>query len=275
MSDTENKKPSIVEVPLGELGANLAMGEPDDSGVYVTRLSAKRWNLFTEQTLEGKRQQQKGKGGMSLHRYVNLLFSELCLNFGPYNFETSGEAEKAAILNRFTFADIMTAYTWLRKQCLGTDLKYKVTCPACGAAFVWVGDLDTLPIRTASKVEDTYWKHKVLEPFEFRKEQVEEIEFGPLRWASLANAKIEAGARKPQVLCSSVVKVNDKPTSVFEQEFREMGKRDLETILVDIDKHSIGPVMVLDIDCKDERCGHSFKKLIDWGYDDFFSVSSL
>jgi len=262
----------VASILLGELGANLALGEPNSSGSLVTSFSVRRWNFKIEQALESKRQ-QKGKGVMSLHRYISFLFSELCTNFGPFDFEAMNEAERLAALNTFAFADIMTAYTWIRKQCIGEKLQLDVTCPSCGSKFTYVADLNSLTVRTAKSIDDLKWTYSLLEPFAYGKEQVTEIEFGPLRWHSLANAKIELGARKPQILCSSVLGINGRSVVVPESQFAEMGKRDLETILYWIDKNAIGPEMILEVSCPTAGCGTELKKLIDWGYDSFFSVS--
>lgn len=276
----ESRKPgSILNVPkiklvdLGDLGANLALGVPNADGVYQRTIQTRRWNLTKENEIEAKRR-RKGKGAHSMYSWVTMLLSEMCPVLGPHNLENMTEAERILAINGLHFGDVLTAYSWLRRDALGEELKLQVKCPECGFEFPYPTDLNTLPIRTAESVEDTRWIYVPHHPFEIRGQTVQEFEMGSMLWSSLSGTKPEHGATKAEALHSSIFKINSREVNLTKEELGEMSKRDIESMLAAIERFAIGPDLALEVTCKDARCEAEFRSQLDWGYDSFFSTSS-
>lgn len=268
------KQPVIKEVEMGELGARLALGIADPNGIFQKEISTRRWNLTKEGEIASKRRNTKGKGALSMYTWVTMLLSEMCTTLGPYQLDGMTEAEKLMAVNSFHLGDVLTAYSWLRREAMGKELRLRLECPSCEFQFPFPADLDTLVIRTADSIADTRWVYVPRDTFEVRGKPVENIEFGSMLWSALSQTKIELGASKTETIHASAYKINGEEIALTRDELGEMSKRDLETILDLIDRYSIGPNLAIDAKCRDQRCEYEFKTMIDWGYDSFFSISS-
>lgn len=268
------KRPVIKEVEMGKLGAQLALGIAGTNGVYQRDIQTRRWNLSKESEIASKRRNAKGKGALSMYNWVSMLLSEMCVVLGPHRFEGMNEAEKLLAVNSFLLGDVLTGYSWLRREALGNELRLKLECPNCDLRFSFAADLDTLVIRTADSVEDTRWVYAPYDPFEVRGKLVKHIEFGSIAWSSLSTTKLELGATKTETIHASTYKINGEEIALVRDELGDMSKRDLETILDLIDRYSVGPNLAIEAKCRDQRCECEFRTMIDWGYDSFFSISS-
>lgn len=259
---------------LKEYGTKLALGIPDKAGHYHKDLAFRRWNLKMNEELKRK-QRQKGKGALTFFQYVAVVLSEMCTRIGPHDFTQLEEKERLAIIYSMYYGDVMQAYVLLRYETMGEDINVNLVCPRCNGKTSFVGDLGTLPIRSADKTEDVEWEYKVRDQFEVRSENTESFLFSPIRWSSfklLNPEKLEK--MESSIVLGSIKAVNNKEVALVDGELDEMGKRDFETILNLINDNSLGPDMSIDAVCDKAICNNEWKVPIDWTYDNFFSVTS-
>jgi len=261
-------------IDLKDYGIKLALGIPDKAGYYHKDLAFRRWNLKMNEELKRK-QRQKGKGALTFFQYVAVVLSEMCTRIGPHDFTQMEENDRLAAIYHMYHGDVLQAYVLLRYETMGEEIDVNLNCPRCGWKTSFCGDLNTLPIRSADKIEDIEFEYKLREPFEIRGEMAETILFTQNRWFSMKNidtANLEK--MESTIVLGSIKSVNGKDMALVDGELNEIGKRDFETILKLVNDNSLGPDMSIDAVCDRLICNNQWKVPIDWTYDNFFSVTS-
>lgn len=273
--------PAITSRPaittLGKLGAQLPCGMLDQtSGELQKAMQARVWNLRREKNVGRFRDEnRKASVGQFVSAIVALLYAEL----GALHFEdqpTPGGQDLVAI-SSMLLGDVLYAYFWLRRECLGSEVDVKTRCTECGSANQLTADLDSLEVRTVERIEQSRWSYELRNPFEIRGKLVEAFEMAQPRWGVMrtvggAAGGMNIGAVKAEMIRHSIHGiVGQPPIAIAEPELDEMSKRDVEALSAEIDSRLVGPVVTVEHNCT--SCRGDYIAPIDWTYDSFFSTS--
>lgn len=283
--EKQEEKPAVKRVTLAELGPSLPIGTVDPAtNRLVKALSHKRWSLKTEKIIGRLRESNR----RNTHaRLATMIIGALYEQFGHHAFvfeEPEGKKNAAkspwfqtlATLSSMWFGDMMYAYFYLRRECIGPSIDMDIACAVCGAKQVFVANLDTLEVKTVDELASVFWKYKLLDPMTIRGKEVVELVFGPSRWSAVEAAGsgggFDVGAAKSSLIASSIAEVpGHGQIVVVDAELEDMSKRDLESILNGLEANGIGPDMTIESECG--SCKNEFRAALDWTYDSFFKAS--
>jgi hypothetical protein len=278
---TDQNQEKIKTTTLGELGPVLPLGIRKD-GTWHKSIVVKKWRLKEERELGRLKEEQRQS---SMAQFVAMVLASMADTLGPHNFSSNiKHEEKLLHISNAYIPDVFYAYIWLRVKSLGNELNLNITCPnqRCNHSFPFAADLNTIEVRTAEKIEDAMWDYDLKEPFTIRGNAVKGFQFGPPRWSVMEGMKgigsANTGGAKAELILGSIqniVKENGETEqlALAMHELDEMCKTDIERITKDLDVHAIGPEMAVDGKCP--KCGQEFKSAINWGYDNFFGISSM
>ncbi|TET51089.1 MAG: hypothetical protein E3J64_07425 [Anaerolineales bacterium] len=275
MSEQEQvtSKAEPVSKPLSEHGSGLPIGVLDQNGQCRRDVALRPWKFKQEKALGALLGDE-----FNLVQYVEAAIGEMCTQLGPHSFETMKPEERAVILSQMWMADVFFVYLLIRVKSLGNLLSLKLKCPHCGAPFDHTADLDTVEIRSVERVENAQWRYDVQRPFKIRGKAAEKLLIGPARWSSLAQMSGDArnfGDLKEAILLGSICEVaGHGEMALVPDELDDMEKVDIETLTLEVDKHSVGPDMSVEGTCKSKSCRKDYTIAIEWSNRDFFAPSS-
>jgi len=255
----------------------------DTSGKYHKDILVRAWKLREERELGTLvKHQQSARFG----QYVAIVLAHMCTQLGHHDFGSKVVkdkivnkkllSERLAIVNDMYMGDVLFAYLWLRVQSMGTELPIQLSCPRCREKIPFKADLDSLEVRSVDRVEDSEWRYKLATPIEIRNQEIVDLLIRPPRWSALKSAGSDGGnfgELKASMIHSSVYAAGDmEPLPLAPHEFDELTKLDFETLTADIDAQSVGPDLMVELDCS--ACSRQIRTSIEWASEDFFGVSS-
>lgn len=266
------------EVTLREHGAKLPIGIVGEDGVALQKdFAIKRWNARLEREIGRLRQEKKA---LSMPEHIALVLAVLCERIGPFNFaEMKKVAEKQLAISQMFSGDVFYVYCYIRCQALGSSLGFEVECPSCGEQYSSETDLLDMTSTVADKIDETLWEYELLESFPFREIEANTLKLGPTYWHSLEKAEVEGRldieGGKMAMIAGSIRGIKEFPVEVVPviDELDEMGKRDIVTIVDELNEHHFGPDMRLFTTCP--KCKADNIQPINWSYQSFFGSSSL
>jgi hypothetical protein len=268
------EKPKVITKTLKELGPVLPLGI-ESGGKMFHNFSVSKWTMKQEKELGELRTEHKEAG---LGRYVSMVLATMCPNIGPHDFTKISFNESLVYISNLLMGNAYYVYCWLRYQSLGEKLGLKIDCPRCTHSFDFEADLETLDVRTAESLEAFCWEHVLHEPLEIRGKEIKGFKLGPARWNTTETStdKVEGiGILKEGIIRGSIYGVlgeEDVPVVFGESELDEMCKRDIEAISRGIEDNYLGPDMSIKVRC--DKCKSEIESQINWGYDNFFGISS-
>lgn len=237
-------------------------------------LAVRPWRMKEERALGKLR--EEGKSG-NLAQYVGTVLAYMCTKLGPFNLEEMKITERQLIIGQMYMADVFYAYVWLRIQALGK--LFPITFqPAWAVEPLKIEcDLETIDVRTIEKLEEAISTYKLGTPITIRGKKVTGFKLGPQRWSSLENIKgigqtQDFSIPKLAVIKAGIVECEGIPGEIAltDDELDELTKLDLERLTAHMDRHVLGPIMMVE----GSHQGRQFRAPIDWGYDSFFAISS-
>lgn len=261
-------EPKLTIKLLSELGPHFPVGQGS------APLKPKKWRLKEEKELGAQRDKMKDA---NMGRFISFVLGYMYDQFGSFNFSDMKQVEKTAAMSDLPLGNVLYAYVWLRYHVLGHVFNPKLICPACRKDFLFPCDLRTVEIRTAEKLEDAEWIYQLRDPFEIRGKEINSLVIAPVKWKTMEAHKsgnsTNTGEMKAIFIKGSIKCVNGLDGELLtDAELEEMSKFDLEALTDLVDKYAVGPDMAIDASCG--NCGHAFRTALDWGYDNFFGISS-
>lgn len=260
---------------FGVYGHNLPVGRVMADGKLSKSFTLKPWRMKEEKQLAEWK--TKYKGGLTLGTYVTQVLATMVESIGGVTLPES-EVDRRMMLSSMFMADIMYMYVALRVEALGNELKMRLPCPACRSRFDFTADLNSLDIRTITNPADLAWDFKLRTPLKHRGDLRHTLTLRPTLWMTLESKGAgDTAGMSSAVIAGSITALNGIPADEFtpvpESALDELTKYDLEMLTKSISENSPGPVMCVEEPCS--KCQASFFWPIDWGYDNFFSHSSL
>jgi hypothetical protein len=261
---------------LGERGPLLPIGVADPGGGLHREIEIRGWTGKTMREL-GKLREDSSQMKMTDH--VGLVMSVLATRIGSYDFANLSRREQKLAISTMYMGDVFYVYCYARLKSLGSALVIDLTCPACRNKFVFEGDLNSLPVKTAETIESTSWEYDLLDPITLRGDLVTKLVMGPAQWLHVEGANVEGNldmeGAKLSLIAGSVKGVPGRTQFPFsEAEIDELSGRDIEQMLALIDEHFIGPELKLEVECPNKRCKSKIVQPLNWTYPDFFGASS-
>lgn len=261
---------------IKDLGPMLPLGLAAGD-TYHKEFGVKPWRLKEERELGALRD---AHNDATIFQYVGMVMATMLTHLGPHDFtqESMKFEQKRLLVGQLCMGDVFYMYIWLRIQALGPELGLNFKCPGCSKKIDnFDADLNSVEITTADNMAEASWEHHLYNPFQVRGKMVETLVIGPPRWNSLEMMPGNGfGVAKPSVIRASVMGFGTKEEAenvvITDSELDEMSKRDIETLIHEINSKAIGPNMAVEGNCP--HCDFAFKMPIDWGYDNFFAVSS-
>lgn len=272
----ERTQQNVTKRPLSEHGASLPIGVLDGAGKLAKSMAHRVWNLRQEKALGKLRDKHKN---MTVARFAATTVAVLYEKLGAHSFSDDPSKAASAVANvgSMFMGDVLYAYVWLRNEVCGPEVLTDLTCPRCGEASRFAGDLNSLDVRSVERLSDASWTYHLHDPFVVRGEPVKGFVMGPARWFAIEAAMasgggLSTGHAKAALIHGSIEGVLGRDQVVLaEHELDELSKRDLEILTGLIDENHLGPDMAIDSVCP--SCEKSFRVPIDWGYDSFFGLS--
>lgn len=265
--------PPLRTVTLAELGAALPIGLVGDGKKLNKQFQLRPFRMKEEKLISEKR----ASSGV-LGRFVSNVLGVLCESFHGDKLAEMGDAEKMLMFSQAWLPDVLYTYVMLRVQALGPVLRVFPTCGGCRKGFSFTADLNTLEVRVVDKAEDIDRRVELQDGIPFRGAVRKLIRTQPPLWHSLeVKSASDVAATRIAMVRSAVVGVeglsDTEMTPLTDRDMEEMTKRDFEMLTKHIEENTPGPIMRVEAKCP--NCGFSGHSVIDWGYDSFFSHSSL
>lgn len=266
----------LSKTTLGAYGLKLPIGRALPDGSLAKAFTLRPWKMKEEKTLAEWKSRHKGK--MTLGIYVTQILSTMVESIGGVALPAE-DVERRLMISQMYIGDVMYMYVALRRAVLGSSLKMHLPCPACnGAKFDFEADLDSLDINVLERAADLDWAHDLKTPLLFSGAARSVLKLRPTAWATLESKNSsDASGMAASVIAGSIVGMKGIPdnqfTPIHESALDELTKLDLELLNKSIGMNTPGPQMGVEQPCP--QCTNTFFWPIDWGYDSFFSHSSL
>jgi hypothetical protein len=264
---------------LRDLGPQLPVGfevpgEPARSRLFRLR----RFLLKDEKHLGGLRE----KKGLTMGAFVNGVLAHMLHTVGPHSFDAMKERDRGPIITQMAMADVLYVYLYLRYEALGADepVAMQLKCPNCRVDFTFKGDLGSVAVRVVPDgTKSLRRSYQLRDGVMIQGRQTNMLYLEPLKWGAFERPEFNIhnrALREAATVRHSIVGAegwDSKYPFVFtDSDMDELTKYDLEGLIADIEENSPGPQMVIEAECA--TCRASFRAMMDWGYDSFFSRSS-
>jgi len=237
---------------------------------------------------------QKYSEDSMMTRMVAKLVSLLCEQAGSRAnaFDENGDSTPATELwvHQWNLADVIYMYVYARVQALGTSLQVPCMCenPKCKKTSVGDFDLNTLEVRVAESVEDTFMWYDLKEPIQSRDgKKILSFKIEPIKWATLTKPGI-VGSMDAEIdivsLQDSIIAINKHlktthngetldgiPYQVVPSEIDELGKADLTILNKQVAEMSLGIDVHTEVTCP--HCAYPIFNPLNWDYSYFFGTS--
>lgn len=258
-------------VTLEELQNNLPVPQDDKSSQDFT---FRNWTMAEEKQI-AKLKTSRGVMG----KFVSGVFELMIDKFCGMNFQDLKNEEKIVILNQLEMPNIMYMWVWLRCDVMGEHIVMDINCPVCNRlnkekTFT----LSKMDVSITDKKDPKTVVYKLLKPFDFNGEKVEQLKLRVTKWEAMENSSDDVatneGLMKEIVFRNSIIGFNDSEGYIdIDSMLTKLHKRDIEALSNAISKHNGGPTLMLRDKC--EYCNRDYFKYLNWGYDYFFGQSSL
>jgi len=269
--ESEAKEPQTVQ----QRGAVLPLGITDATGNLHRDLAVRRWRMKEERELGELRDKHKDA---NLATYVAMVLATMCTRLGPHDFSKMKFEERCLILSQMFMGDVFYAYVWLRINCLGNVFPIEFQPGWSNKPLKIKADLWSVVVKSAETFDEACWRYELNDPIEIRGTEVKAFKMAPQRWASMeqhdaVGAGANQGLAKLIIIKSSIHECEgiDGQIILTDDELDEMSKLDLERLTTLCDEKVLGPQMAVE----GEHKGRPFRAPIDWGYDNFFGISSV
>lgn len=264
---------------MSELGPHLPVGfeVPGEPRSRLFRL--RPFRLKDEKHLGALR--EKGKG-MTMGTFVNGVLSHMVQTVGPHSFDAMKERDRAMVVTNLYMADVLYMYLYLRYDALGADepVAMQLKCPSCRSDFLFKGDLGSVKVRVVGdEVRTLRRTYQLRDGVAINGRQTNVLYLEPLKWSAFERPEFNVhnrAQREAATIRHSIVGCEGwdakYPFIFTDNDMDELTKYDLEGLVDDIEAHSPGPQMTIEAECN--VCRTSFRAMMDWSYDSFFSRSS-
>ena len=260
---------------LGECGKNLPIGI-EENGKLIKPFDLKPLDWKLEKQIgdewKGRRDQ------ITVSDYVGTILSYTVTTIGDMDLQKHKFPKRLLIFNQMYSADVFYIYAYLRLISLGSELKVKDTpCPSCGHKFLFVADLTSIEVVTATDPSKLIKKVTLRDGFELAGERRFEIRIKPTRWNMMGNQFGDADTDAQMfavMLMNALDGVEGLPegATITQREIEQFSKYDMAIIDEEMDEVLCGPRWEIEGKCP--QCHADFFHLINWGYESFFSISS-
>lgn len=275
---TEEEKPKPEPgrktTTIGELGHVLPVGVPSGGALDKT-VSFFEWKTKKEREIGKDRKKNNERMGDQ----VNAVLANMVETVGPMNdFSEMKKPERILKMNQLYMADIFFMYVVVRIDALGPKLHFsKLTCANCEEPFNYSGDLNSVEVTTVESEDDLLWEYEMVKPVKLRGMDVKSVTLTSPRWTAVTGLRGgDENQAKIHAVRGSVVGFNGyDPTKIVQltdPEIDEFYKIDLEGLSKGLDSRTVGPRMSIEGNCP--ACNEAFDQIVDWTYNNFFSVSS-
>lgn len=259
---------------LGELGALMPVGILGSDRALNKTFKLKPFRLKEEKELGAL----KEKGGMNLGRYVSHVLAVMCEEVGGEKIGDLKMEQRVLKFGGMWMCDVLYIYTFLRVDALGDALRTKIPCNRCKESFDFTADLMTLDVKTVDKPEELLHEVELKHGFPYQGSIRKKATLQPVRWAVFESRSTkDMGALQAAVIQNSICALegieHEKFSPVPDKALDELTKRDVEMLSKAINENTPGPMMAITAECP--SCNTKWTGAIDWGYDNFFSHSSL
>lgn len=260
---------------LKELGSSLPCGILGSGGRSRT-FRLRPFRMKEERELSKLRD---GANSLTFGTFVSEVLSMMIQTVGPHTFDTISAAQRKLVLSQMEMADVLYMYLYLRYEAMGSEepVVLPIMCPNCHHQFRVDADLGTLEVKVVpDSTADLRRLCKLRDGLVIQGAMRDTVWLAPLKWSVSDSPMFNAGSASIALIVQSSIVgangVNLNPFIISDPELDEMTKRDIEIISADINNNTPGPVMAVKSDCP--KCKNQLVKMLDWGYDSFFSKSS-
>lgn len=270
----EKKSKTFIQT-IKERGPTLPIGIVDPSGSSLHKdIKLRPWRMKEERELGELRDKHKDS---TIASYISMVLGTMCTKLGCHDFSNISLDQKRLIIGQMYMADVFYAYVWLRINSLGADFPVTFNPPWSNQEIKIAADLNSVETACAKEIKDIHWNYKLVNPITMRGKEITEFKMTQQRWYSLESINTTNSTNqtitKQSFLLASIMgcKELDEDIAPTSQELDELTKLDLERLSFLIDDKALGPKMVIE----GSHNGREFTTPIDWGYDNFFAVSSV
>lgn len=258
------------KIPLRELGTRLASNTNRDGA-----FAFKRWTLGLER--------QIAKDLLALPASANsfapmrVVLENALLHYNGQSFDGSvPQAERRLAIEKAWFSDLLVAWLQCRREALGDELVFTVLCHRCKAELEDVqANLGDIVVNVTDDPHDMSWSVDLRDGIPVFGKIGKHVIMQPMRWSAYASATREELATGEAIVRGSVAQIEGAPSPLIlmPSDLAEISKYDLELLLAAANEQSIGPELVVSLDCP--HChATDLKYPIDWEYEGFFGSSS-
>lgn len=267
----ESNEKSIVT--LAELGPNC----PIPVGGKVINFDFKTWRMIEEKHIGQLKSKNKTIGV-----FVREIFDYMLTEFDGKSWDSYQKDKRKLLLNQMPWGNMFYMYFYLRYDALGEELRMQdMKCTSCNAPISgFVADLNSLEVKIKDPQEGSEVWIDLKKPVKIKDTKITHVKLGHTPWDAMEKLKSHTrneGSLKDSMIQASVRGFKDAEIGEVDVSsllvLRELGKKDIERIYTKLDEHNGGPVLGIDIECKE--CGHTWTNALNWSYDYFFGNSSL
>jgi len=282
---------------LKEFGPQLPIGMLEGTTLQknFTLRPFKGWvdrSLGLWREANGDRYTSQQMAACMVGKLLSLLVEQAGKKAFALTKEKDSTPESELSLYQWNMCDVIYAYVYARKQALGNELRVPIGCTNPNCKYVdpsAVFDLDTLEVRSAENLDDTFAWVSLTSPIMARdgKTKISSIRVEPLKWTVMTQPGFIGGTNQHMdavSLQSAAVAINKHeksavngveregyPYTLVESEVDEITKRDYLIINERIGELSMGIDITTAIPCP--KCGMVIINPLDWEYGNFFGSS--
>jgi hypothetical protein len=259
---------------LRELGSQMPVGIEAADGTLMKSFKLRPFRMKEEKELA----RLKERPGLNAAKYASMVVAAMLTEIGGRQMDGMTESAREALISNLTVGDVLYIYTFLRAEALGSEVRMRVPCGKCKEHFDFLGDLTTIEVRTVDKPGEMVRHFEMAHGIPYRGQTRKKVTLRPIRWSIFETTDLKnAVMLRAAALQNAIVGIEGIPDAEFspipDTSLDELTKRDMEMLERAAEMNSPGPLMAVEAKCP--KCRTSWAGPIDWGYDSFFSHSSL
>lgn len=238
----------------------------------------KPWRLKEEKHIGGL----KTRFANNLGAFVREVLNFMLASWNGQEWEQIEKNKRMLLLNQNVFGNVFYQYVYLRYDALGEELRMQdMQCSNCAAPIKnYIADLRTLEVACRPAEHAPEFDYNLRKPVRIGEVMVEKVMLRYTPWDVLEKVKTgtrNEGTLKDHMIAGSIVGCAGAETGKMQLDpnlvKNNLVKKDIEGIYAAVDKHNGGPILALEIECKE--CGYKADARLNWQYDYFFGNSSL
>lgn len=263
---------------LDAYGKRLTLGYRDAGGEMHRDFELVEWDWDLEEELGELVEREKT---ITMGVYISEIVGRATARLGKIDLTKLKRSQRRLIVSNMFMADVLQIYVWIRIGALGHRLRLEpFVCENCPQRIDFVGDLRTLEVQPPPEEGKVPTREvKLPRPFSYGGADRDRVTVGPLRWAFMetgdASTLTNPAKLRKATIAHGIVSVPgapEGPVALQRDHLRQLGSAGVNAIVAAIDEVGGGVVMEMAGTCP--RCGHPYRKPIDWSYADFFGRSS-